>query len=84
MYKVNFDYSTEYPAVLTTAWTAEDGTKAQFLANYLAKNVTCRIDLSGTNGADLLDSDGGILERLIADNIELTVPANRVVMLAIK
>ena len=84
MYKVNFDYSTEYPAVLTTAWTAEDGTKAQFLANYLAKNVTCRIDLSETNGADLLDSDGGILERLNADNIELTVPADSVVMLAIK
>lgn len=85
MYKVNYDYSTEYPAVLTTAWTEKDGgTKAQFLANYLAEDVKCKIDLSETGGAEIIDENGNVTGHLNGGVEELTVPASSVVMLLLK
>lgn len=85
MYKVNYDYSTDYPAVLTTAWTEEDGgTKAQFLANYLAEDVKCKIDLSETDGAEIIDENGNVTGHLDGGVKELTVPASSVIMLLLK
>lgn len=82
MYKTNAERSTEYNKVLTSAWKASDNTRAQFLANYCATDEKCTVDLSNTNGADLLDQNGNVIATLDATVCELKVTANSVMMLA--
>lgn len=82
MYKPETDFAREYPAVLTTAFKAADGTKAQFLAAYRNREERCTVDLTHTNGAKLLDRDGTILATLKAEPCEITVPACGVRMLS--
>lgn len=84
MYKTNQERFTEYSSVLTTAWQASDGTRAQFFANYCptAKKIT--LDLSGTNGADLIDENGNVTGSLNAEVCELEISANCVKMIAFK
>ena len=84
MYKTNAERFTEYPAVLTTAWESSDGGRAQFLANYCNENKMCTIDLSCTNGADLIDQDGNVVKSIPAENCVIEVPRNSVMMLALK
>lgn len=84
MYKTNAERFTEYPSVLTTAWKAGDGTRAQFLANYCTHDKNCTIDLSGTNGAELIDQNGNVIKTLSADLCTISVPKNSVVMVLSK
>ncbi len=84
MYKTNAERFTEYSSVLTSAWEASDGTRAQFLANYCLDAKKCTIDLTGTNGADLIDENGKVIGCLEANVCELEVNANSVQMLALK
>ena len=84
MYKTNAERFTEYPAVLTTAWESSDGGRAQFLANYCNENKMCTIDLSCTNGADLIDQDGNVVKSIPAENCVIEVSRNSVMMLALK
>lgn len=84
MYKTNAERFTEYPSVLTTAWKASDGTRAQFLANYCTKDNTCTIDLRDTNGAEVIDQDGNVVNSLLADVCTINVPKNSVVMILFK
>lgn len=84
MYKTNAERFTEYPSVLTTAWKASDGTCAQFLANYCLEDKNCTIDLSGTNGAELIDQSGNIIKTLLPEMCTITVQKNSVVMILFK
>ncbi len=84
MYKTDEDRFTEYPKVLTTAWKASDGTWAQFLANYCSSLEKCRIDLTGTKGAEMIDENGNVVEVLDAAVCELEIPACSVRMLRLK
>ncbi len=84
MYKTNAERFTEYNAVLTTAWQASDGTRAQFLASYRNQAEKCEIDLTKTNGADLIDQNGNVIKTLRAEICNITVPAHSVVMIAFK
>ena len=82
MYNVDCDgYHTDYPAVLTTAWQASNGTTAQFLASYRKKEETCIVDLIGTNGAELIDEQGNVIATLGAEKVTVKVPAHSVRML---
>ncbi len=84
MYKTRAERFTEYQKVLTTAWAASDGTRAQFLANYCNTAEKCRIDLTGTYGADLIDEKGNIIGTLDAAVCELNIAANSVRMISFK
>ena len=84
MYKTNQERFTEYDSVLTTAWQASDGTRAQFLANYCLTDKKITLDLSGTNGADLIDENGNITGSLNAESCELEISAHSVKMLIFK
>ena len=84
MYKTDEERFTEYPKVLTTAWTADDGSRAQFLVNYCGSPEKCRIDLTGTKGAELIDEMGNVTETLAADVCELIVPACGIKMLRLQ
>lgn len=84
MYKTNAERFTEYPSVLTAAWIAGDGTRAQFLANYCNEEKECTIDLSGTNGADLIDQDGNIIKSLPNGSCDITIQKNSVIMILYK
>ena len=84
MYKTNAERFTEYPVVLTTAWEASDGTKAQFVASYRNRTEDFTIDLTHTNGADLVDENGTVIKTLAAEVCSLTIPAHSVMMLAFK
>ncbi len=81
MCKPKTDYVTDYPSVLTTAWQASDGTKAQFLASYRKQEENCTIDLTGTNGAKVVDENGDIIETLGAEICEIVMPAHSVKMI---
>lgn len=84
MYKTNAERFTEYPAVITTAWEASDGTRAQFLANYCAESKECTINLNDTNGADILDCNGEVVVSLTADKCTFKVPKNSAMMILFK
>lgn len=84
IYKTNAERFTEYPAVLTAAWQASDGSRAQFLANYCTKAQKINLDLCSTNGADMIASNGDIICTLNAEICELEVLANSVNMLVFK
>jgi len=84
MYKTNAERFTEYPCVLTTAWKASDGTRAQFLANYCLQDKNCDIDLSGTNGAELIDQNGNVIKTLSAEVCTINIPKNSVTMILFK
>ena len=81
MYKPDTDYMTEFPAVLTTAWQASDGTTAQFLASFRKTEEKCTLDLTGTLGAKLIDENGHVLKILDPEKCEITIPANSVRMI---
>ena len=80
MHKVNLDYYTEYPAVLTSAWRASDTSKAQFIANYLTRDVQCTVTLPD-GGAKLIDQKGNTVKTIDSGRSEITVPASSVMML---
>lgn len=84
MYKTNAERFTEYDKVLTSAWRASDGSRAQFVANYCATDEKYTIDLTATNGADLIDEKGNLVDALDADVYELTIAANSVMMISFK
>ncbi len=84
MYKTNHERFTEYPSVLTTAWEASDSTRAQFLANYCTEDKVCTIDLSGTNGADIIDQNGNVIGELEPDICSITMQKNSVKMILFK
>lgn len=84
MYKTRAERFTEYPKVLTTAWKASDGTRAQFLANYCLTDEKCTIDLTGTNGAELIGENGNVMAILDAAVCKLNIAANSVVMVRFK
>lgn len=84
MYKTNAERFTEYPAVLTTAWKASDGTCAQFFANYCTSTQKISLNLNGTNGADMIDQSGNVICKLDATICELEIPANSVGMIVFK
>ncbi|MBR3969080.1 MAG: hypothetical protein IKJ93_05785 [Clostridia bacterium] len=84
MYKTNAERFTEYPTVLTTAWQASDGTQAQFFANYCQTPQNITIDLSKTNGADLIDEKGNVIDSLVSTVCELEISANSVGMIVFK
>ena len=84
MYKTNAERMTEYPVVLTTAWASSDGTCAQFVASYRNRSEEFTIDLTHTNGADLIDENGTVIKTLAAEVCSLTIPARSVMMLAFK
>lgn len=84
MYKPGSEKYVEYPSVLTSAWQADDGTKAQFFASYRKQDEKITIDLSGYNGAELLDENGNIILELCASMCEITIPAHSVRMLSLK
>lgn len=81
MYKTNQERFTEYQKVLTSAWISSDGTRAQFLANYCQTAEECRIDLTGTSGAKLIDQNGEVIKMLAADVCTLSVPPYSVQMI---
>lgn len=83
MYKPITDYVTQYPAVLTTAWQASDGTKAQFFASYRKQEEKCTVDLTGTKGAYLMDENGKTIKTLKAEKCEITIPKHSVRMLVL-
>ena len=80
MHKKFFEYFTEFPAVLTTAWRACDGKTAQFLANYLKDTAECEINIP-ESGARLVDEKGNTVKTLEGGMCKLAVPGNSVVML---
>ncbi len=84
MYKTNAERKTEYNAVLSTAWIASDGTRAQFLASYRNKAEQCTIDLTETGGADLIDQSGAVIKTLDAAVCELEIPPHSVIMIKFK
>lgn len=84
MYKTNAERFTEYPAVMTTAWKASDGTCAQFFANYCTSTQKISLNLNGTNGADMIDQSGNVICKLDATICELEIPANSVGMIVFK
>lgn len=84
MYKTNQERYTKYPAVLTTAWEASDGSKSQFLANYCNQDKECVIYLSSTKGADVIDENGTVIKTLLPKMCEITIPKNSVMMLSFK
>ena len=84
MYKTNQERFTEYNSVLTTAWKASDGTRAQFLANYCPQDKNCTIDLSGTNGAEVIDQNGNIIKTLLAQACTINISKNSVAMILFK
>lgn len=84
IYKTGADWFKEYDKVLTTAWKASDGTRAQFLANYCPTFEKCKIELEGTNGADLIDQNGNVIGTLDATTSELEIAPNSVMMILFK
>ena len=84
MYKTNAERKTEYDAVLTTAWIASDGTRAQFLASYRNQVEKCTIDLTDTNGADLIDQNGAVIKTLDAAVCKLEILPHSVMMIKFK
>lgn len=74
MYKPGSEEYRDYPAVLTTAWEAFDGTHAQFLANYTKQEQICEIDLTGIKEARLLEEDGKVIEYPESGNCRITMP----------
>lgn len=84
MYKTHEERFTEYPVVLTTAWEASDGTRAQFMASYRNRAEEFTIDLTNTCGADLVDENGCVLKTLSAEICSLTIPAHSVQMIVFK
>lgn len=84
MYSTFSNNPTYHPAVLTTAYVAKDGSMAQFLATYRTQEESCSIDLTGTDGAELVDETGEILAVLPADKVPLTLPPHSLRMLTIK
>ncbi len=70
-----------YPAVMSTAFRASDGTTAQFLATYRTVEETCTVDLTSTGGADLIDEQGIVLATLPADKVTLALPPHCIRML---
>ncbi len=73
-----------HPAVLTTAFAANDGTQAQFLATYRNDEETCTVDLTNTGGATMLDENGAVLAELPAEKVTLTLPAHSLRMLTLR
>ena len=84
MYKTNQERYTEYQKVLTTAWKSSDGTRAQFMANYCNTAEKFTIDLTNTNGADLIDENGNIIGMLDAAVCQLEIKSNSVQMIKFK
>ena len=84
MYKTNQERFTEYPSVLTTAWEASDGTRAQFLANYCSDAKECVVDLTNTNGADVIDQEGCTVMSLGAQKCVVNIKANSALMILFK
>ena len=80
MHKKLFEYFTEVPAVLTTAWRASNGSKAQFLANYLKTDAECEIYLPESGGR-LVDENGNISKTLEGGKCTIKVPASSVIMI---
>ena len=81
MYKKQYEgYYTEIPAVLTTAWRANDGSVAQFLANYTGKSCECVIDIPAC-GAKLIDASGEVVGELHEGECKITVSAHSVTMI---
>lgn len=70
-----------YPAVMSTAFEASDGSTAQFLATYRTQEETCTVDLTSTNGAILLDENGAELDTLPAEKVTVKVPPHSLRML---
>lgn len=81
MYKPESESYTEYPAVLTTAWEAPDGSKAQFFASYRKQDEECTVDLSGTKYAELLDENGVVIEEIKSEQFTFSMPPHSVRML---
>ena len=84
MYKPQSDFVTYYPSVLTTAWRADDGSKAQFLANYCEGDKTCKIDLTDTCGAKVIDENGKTVNTLSSAVHSIKIPKNSVIMLLLQ
>jgi hypothetical protein len=84
IYKTNAEWFKEYDKVLSTAWKASDGTRAQFLANYCSTCEKCEIELTDTNGADLIDQNGNVIETLEATTCELEIAPNSIIMILFK
>ena len=82
MYKPGSDEFRDYPAVLTTAWQASDGSRVQFLANYRKQEEVCTINLEGTKGARLLDEAGSVIQVLEDGICEIKMPPCCVRMIA--
>ena len=84
MYKPGKDSFVEYPSVLTSAWEAEDGSKAQFFANYRKQTERITINLFETNGAKLLDESGEVISTLEDSLCDIVIPAHSVRMIILK
>ena len=84
MFKLKTGDYEAYPAVLTSAWLNSKGEKAQILATYRSKEETCEIDLSGTLGADLINSKGEIIKTFNGEKVTLNLSANSVFLLKFK
>jgi hypothetical protein len=84
MYHARFDYLTEYPAVLTTAWEASDGDRAQFLASYRKQTESVTVYIDGENGATLYDENGNAAADLHKGANTLEIPPYSVRMLVFK
>ncbi len=78
------DYDNYYPVVLTSAWCNDKGQKAQFFANYTDRDRECSVDLTCTQGADLVDSDGNIRCSFDAKEVSIKVESQTVAMLLLK
>lgn len=81
MYKTNAERFTEYKKVLTSAWKASDGTRAQFLANYCKTTEKCTVDFTDTNGAKLIDQNGNVIKTLAAELCTISIPPYSVQMI---
>lgn len=81
MYKTHFpDYAVEFPAVLSAAYAASDGSVGQILANYTKQAVECR--LSPDKDAVLTDDSGNPLKQCPKGRQQtITIPAASVVLL---
>lgn len=84
MFKLKTGDYEYYPAVLTSAWLNSKGEKAQILATYTSKEETCEIDLSGTLGADLINSKGEIIKTFNGEKVQIEIPSNTCLMLKFK
>lgn len=84
MYKPDSERYMEFPAVLTTAWQADDGSTAQLVASYRKQDEVCTIDLTDTSGAELVDENGKVIAELKGDSCNITIPAHSVRMFVFK